>query len=291
MSTDTTTRPDLDDLPAWSRPFHGDGPGAAPFEPYEQPITRDWAYGDGSGRGVRVAIIDSGVDGDHPRVGGVAQYVAVTLDDDAPDGVRFDEREHDDLYGHGTACAAIIRELAPEVELVSVRVLGANLKGSALAFAYGLEWCLEHGVHVANLSLSTTNERYYETFHDLVDRAAFARLMLVSAMANERKRTIPSEFAGVFSVACAPGSDRERVWCNPTSPAEWGTCGVDVDVAWAGGAAIRATGNSFAAPVIAGHLARIVGAHPGITPWQARTTLAALAVNAADRPGPVPFSA
>lgn len=286
MSTGAT----LSDLPAWAAAFHGEGPGAAPYEPYEQPITREWAYGDASGRGVRVAIIDSGVDGDHPRVGGVAEYVAVTLDPDEPDGVRFEASEHADLYGHGTACAGIIRDLAPEVELISVRVLGTNLKGSALAFAHGLAWCLDNGVQVANLSLSTTNERYFETFHDLVDQASFARLLLVSAMANERKRTIPSEFAGVFSVACGPGSDRERMWCNPASPAEWGACGVDVDIAWSGGTTIRATGNSFAAPVIAGHLARIVGAHPGITPWQARTTLAALAVNAADRPGPVPFS-
>ena len=37
--------------------------------------------------------------------------------------MRFTPGPHDDLYGHGTACAAIIRELAPEVELVSVRVL------------------------------------------------------------------------------------------------------------------------------------------------------------------------
>jgi hypothetical protein len=42
---------------------------------------------------------------------------------------------------------------------------------------------------------------------------------------------------------------------------------------------MTATGNSFAAPVIAGHLARILGAHPGITPWQARTILAMLAEN------------
>ena len=167
----------------------------------------------------------------------------------------------------------------PEIELISIRVLGTNLKGSAFAFAHALDWCLDHGVHVANLSLSTANEDYYETFHDLVDRATYARMMLVSAMNNERKVTIPSEFAGVFSVACAPGTDREKFWCNPSAPAEWGAAGIDVPVPWVGGESVVATGNSFAAPVIAGHLARMVGAHPGITPWQARTVLAALAEN------------
>jgi len=131
--------------------------------------------------------------------------------------------------------------------------------------------------------LSTANEDYLETFWDLIDQAAYRRVMVVSAMNNERKRTIPSEFAGVFSVACTPGGDREHFSCNPNGPADWGAPGIDVEVPWTGGGTMTATGNSFAAPVIAGHLARIVGAHPGITPWQARTVLAAIADNAPRR--------
>lgn len=269
-----------DDLPAWSEAFHGDGPGPAPALRLDHPITPEWAYGDGSGRGVRVAVLDSGIDAEHPLVGSVAEHVAVTIDADAPGGVSIELGPHDDLYGHGTACAAIIRALAPEVELISVRVLGLTLKGSSTAFAAGLEWCIDHAVSIASLSLSTSNPNQAERFHQLVDRAAFRRMLLVSAMNNERKLTIPSEYAGVFSVACGPGTDRERFWCNPSGPAEWGACGLDVEVAWKGGTTTRASGNSFAAPVIAGHLARILGAHPGIAPWQARTVLAALAANA-----------
>jgi subtilisin len=269
-----------DDLPAWSAVFHGEGPGAAPSLGLECPISASWAYGDRSGRGVRVAILDSGIDGSHPLVGGVAEYVAVALDDDAADGVRFESGEHEDLYGHGTACAAVIRGLAPDVELVSVRVLGDNLKGTANVFANGLRWCLDHDVTIASLSLSTTNARHAETFYDLVDAAAFRGMSIVSAMSNDFKRTIPSEFAGVFSVACAPGTDRERFWFNPAGPAEWGAPGIDVEVAWNGHGTIVGTGNSFAAPVITGHLARIMSAHPGLASWQARTVLAALAVNA-----------
>lgn len=270
-------------VPAWSEPFVGERVGVAPHLELSRAISRRWAFGDRTGKGVRVAVIDSGVDGDHPQVGGVDGGVVIEVDADADDGVRITEGPHEDLYGHGTACAGIIRSLAPQVELISVRVLGTNLKGSAFAFSRGLEWCIDNGVHVANLSLSTANEDYYETFHDLVDSAAFARIALVSAMNNERRTTIPSEFAGVFSVACAPGTDRERFWCNPGAPAEWGAAGIDVEVPWSGGDIVTATGNSFAAPVIAGHLARLVGAHPGITPWQARTVMAQLAEN---RPRP-----
>ncbi len=55
---------------------------------------------------------------------------------------------------------------------------------------------------------------------------------------------------------------------------------IDVEVAWSGGGTITASGNSFAAPVVTGHLARVLGAHPDLTPWQARTILAAVAHNA-----------
>jgi len=54
----------------------------------------------------------------------------------------------------------------------------------------------------------------------------------------------------------------------------------DLEVGWLGGRTIRATGNSFAAPHIAGLIARILGKHPGLTPFQMKTVLMALADNA-----------
>ena len=271
-----------DIVPAWSEEFFDDGPGPALSLSFPGRLTRSWAYGDGTGRGVRVAVIDSGIEGDHPLVGKVQQAIAVEDSDD--DKVQFVEGPHDDLYGHGTACAGLIRAMAPDVELVSVRVLGPDLKGSAYTFANGLEWCIENGVNVVNLSLSTANEDYAETFYELIDRASQRNVIVVSAMNNERKRSIPSEFAGVFSVACCEGSDRERFLRNPRAPAEWGAVGIDVEVPWSRGSTIVATGNSFAAAAMAGLVARVVGAHPGITPWQAKTVLAALAANAEASP-------
>jgi len=269
-----------DIVPAWAEEFFDDGPGPALSLAFPGRLTRSWAYGDGSGRGVRVAVIDSGIEDGHPLVGKVQQAIAVEDSDDADDEVQFIDAPHGDLYGHGTACAGLIRSMAPEVELVSVRVLGPDLKGSAYMFANGLEWCFDNDVHVVNLSLSTANEDYAETFYELIDQATQRNVMVVSAMNNERKRSIPSEFAGVFSVACCEGSDRERFLRNPRAPAEWGAVGVDVEVPWSGGSTIVATGNSFAAAVMTGHVARVVGAHPGINSWQAKTVLAALAANA-----------
>jgi subtilisin family serine protease len=268
-----------DFVPAWAHPFF-EGVGEAPHLSLPARPSREWAYGDGRGRGVRVAVVDTGIESGHPLVGDVAEFVAVRREPDHPDGVEFVGGPHSDVYGHGTACAGIIRRVAPDVELVSVQVLNANMRANTLAFAHALDWCIERRVHVVNLSLSTSNDDYAETFWDLVDQAVQARVLLVCAMNNEPRRTIPSEFSGVFSVACSPGDDPEVVWCNPEGPADWGAAGIDVDVAWNGGGTIVASGNSFAAPVVAGHLARIVGTHPGITPWQARTVLATMAANA-----------
>ncbi|MEY2423270.1 MAG: hypothetical protein QOI95_3337 [Acidimicrobiaceae bacterium] len=264
-------------VPAWADAFLPERIASGPAAML--PIDRAWAYGDGSGAGVRVAVVDSGIDADHPAIGEVVGGAVVEPDSDARDGVRLVETAHDDLYGHGTACAAIIRELAPDVELYSVRVLGARLTGRAYVFARGLEWCIDNGMQVINLSLSTTNDDWYAGFHELCDLAAYAGIVVVAALNNERKPSYPAEFSSVLSVAAMRGDDRELFACNAHPPAEWGAPGIDVEVAWSEGKTIRSVGNSFAAPVIAGHAARIVGAHPGITPWQVRTILASLAMN------------
>ena len=101
--------------PAWSDGFD---PGRLPPVPtldLSTPITPEWAWGGSTGAGVRVAVIDSGVDAAHPAVGGVVGGVVIEPDDDEPDGVRYVEGDHTDLYGHGTACAGVIRAIAPDV--------------------------------------------------------------------------------------------------------------------------------------------------------------------------------
>src|SRR5438105_3285767 len=93
------------------------------IEPIEA-ITPDWAWGGSTGKGVKVCIIDTGIDASHPAVGEVAGYVSI---DEGPDGLVYDTATHEDVYGHGTACAGVIRAVAPDCELYSVRVLGPAL--------------------------------------------------------------------------------------------------------------------------------------------------------------------
>jgi subtilisin family serine protease len=265
--------------PAWSWQFDEETLArVAPLVP--QAITREWAWGDATGAGVKVAVIDSGIDADHPAVGRVQGAVAFEFDPDAEDEVAMVEGPHEDLFGHGTACAGIIRSLAPEAELYSVRVLGGNLKGRSVTFAAGLRWAIDAGMHVVNLSLSTGKRDSFSMFHELADLAYFKHVMLVSAINNVPGPSYPSEYSSVFSVAAHAGTDPFGFDYNPSPPVEFGAPGIDLEVAWKGGGTVKSTGNSFAAPHIAGLVARILSKHPGLTPFQMKTVLHALAGNA-----------
>jgi subtilisin len=262
-------------LPAWSEPFAGDHRSAlrrlAPFDP----IDRAWAFGAGDGEGVVIAIVDSGVEGAHPAVGGrLVESVRVELDGDDATVVPD---EPVDAVGHGTACAGIVLGLAPKATVVSVRVLGSDNRGKGLAFATGLQWSIARGASIVNLSLSSRSESLYGTFHDLVDRAYFANVLLVCAANNVAVASYPSLFASVVSVAAHDVRDPAVWYYNPRPPVEFGAYGLDVDVAWKDGGRIVATGNSFAAPHIAGYAARIRAAHPTATPFEIKTILAATA--------------
>ncbi len=263
-------------LPAWSEPF---------LDPRRQlrrslrvrGVTREWAWGGSTGAGVRVGIIDSGLENDHPQLHGrVVENVAVEMTDDGPRVVPDEPR---DLFGHGTACGAIILSLAPGVEIVSIRVLGADLRGKGTAFAAGLEWGIEQRLQVCNLSLSSKSESLYPVFHDLADRAYFQSTALVSAANNVPAPSYPSLFSSVFSVAAHAEADPWRVYYNPVPPVEFGAWGVDVPIAWKDGGSTVATGNSFAAPHVAGLVALILSKHPGLTPFEVKAILASVADN------------
>jgi subtilisin family serine protease len=270
------------DLPAWSEPFTADRRDAlAHLVPFAS-IDREWAWGGADGTGVTVAIIDSGVEKDHPAVGGMLRRsMAVDLSGEYAEVVE--DSEAIDVVGHGTACAGIIHSLAPGAEFVSVRVLGPDNRGKGAAFAAGLEWAIEHGAGVVNLSLSSKSEAMFPVFHELADQAYFHNVLLVSAANNVPGPSYPSLFASVVSVASHDQADPWTYYYNPSPPVEFGGYGLDVDVAWKDGSRIIATGNSFAAPHVAGLATLIKSKHPQVTPFELKAILAATS-NGALRP-------
>jgi subtilisin family serine protease len=228
-----------------------------------------------------VAVIDSGIDADHPAVGGRVEYAAIVEEDGE---ITVDTQPHGDDFGHGTACAGIIRAQAPDCLLTSVKVLGPNMTGRGAVFAAGLRWAIENGMQVCNLSLGTTKRDFYAVLHELVDEAYFANIMLVTAAHNQPLLSFPSTYSSVISVASHDVRDGEVYYCNPKPPVEFGALGIDVRVAWRDGEWIIATGNSFATPHIAGLVTRMLGKHPGLNVVHVKAILRALADNVVEKP-------
>jgi subtilisin family serine protease len=262
-------------LPAWSLPADA-AEGIALPHGWPERVTRDWAWGGATGTGVRVCILDSGVQADHPRVGSVQEAVAVRIEGDA---TVVEPDTEGDVAGHGTACAGIVRSFAPECELVSVRVLGVGYTGSGPALLEGLRWAVEQGFDVINMSLSTTKQKFTSMLHELADDAYFRRTMLVASAHNMPVESYPWRFASVISVGSHDQHDPYAFFYNPAPPVEFFGRGVNVEVPWMGGATFTCTGNSFATPHISGLAALVLSKHPELTPFQLKNVLYLTATN------------
>lgn len=267
--------------PAWSQQFTPDAIQELLAQGPFATITPVWAWGDSTGQGIRVAVVDSGVEHDHPALeGAVRGGVIVEYDSKAKNNFRIrSDDQPADVSGHGTACAGIIHSIAPDAEIYSVRVLGRNMGGRAIQFAAGLDWAIENDMQIVNLSLSTSLEEFFGLFHDLADQAYFKNMNLICAVNNIPEPSYPSLFSSVISVAAHEGKDPFTYYYNTKPPVEFGAPGIDIEVAWNKGQYLICTGNSFAAPHIAGITALIRAKHPDLTPFQVKTVLLACAAN------------
>jgi subtilisin len=269
-------------VPAWGSPV-----ARLPDEPFETSQlglttgekTDEWAWGGADGAGVRVCLLDSGVDASHPRVRNLDQAMEVAT---GPGGdIEVVQTEPTDKAGHGTACAGVIRSVAPAASLSSVRVLTNGKYGAGKALLAGLRWAIENDFDVINLSLSTAKPQFIDELRELSDQAYFRRCVLVAAAHNLPVQSYPWPFASVISVASHDGPDPMTYYYNPSPPVDFYARGVRVPVAWPGGAEIRSTGNSFAAPHISGICALILSKHPMLTPFQLKSVLYSAARNVA----------
>jgi subtilisin family serine protease len=284
--TDTSNQQEL--RPAWSRESL-----VLRLEKVEtiEELSREWAWGDATGEGVRVAVVDSGIDHTHPALEGcveVDEGVVVLPDEEGtPQIVQSVEP---DAFGHGTACTGIIHSIAPKARVTSVKVLGASLTSTSDIFVAGLRWAVEQGFDVINLSLGSRKREWALAFHEVCDEAYFKGAFLVTAANNINRVTYPSLFASVASVASHTGDDSWRFHYNPEPPTEFLARGINVPVPWLDHGTLVTTGNSFAAPHISGLAALIKSKHPELQPFQLKTVLWATANNvqeAQQRGGPV----
>ena len=145
-----------------------------------------------TGRGVRIAVVDSGVHARHPHVGGVEQGIAVrddgTLDEDFVDRL-----------GHGTAVTAAIREKSPDAAIVAVKVFWQALTTDVASLVRGIDESVSRGASVINLSLGTTNAAHRSLLLDAVKRASQRGAVIVAAV-EEGVEWLPGSLNGVIPV-------------------------------------------------------------------------------------------
>lgn len=157
-----------------------------------------------TGRGVSIAVIDSGAHPGHPHLGPLAGGIAFT-----PDG-----SEHDDLtdrLGHGTAVTAAIQEKAPGARVHVARVFHDELATSARTLAKAIDWAGERGCRLANLSLGTPRQSRIEQLQPAVERAARAGTLVIAACSHEGQRQFPGSLPGALGVCLDWDLPRHRV--------------------------------------------------------------------------------
>jgi len=235
-----------------------------------------------TGHGVKVAIVDSGIDATHPDLKGrIAGGVCLRLEADDQLGFIPD---FDDTVGHGTACAGIVAKKAPQSELYAVKILDENLATQERLLAHAIRWCADNGINVVNLSLGTTNEAHIPALQAACDYATQQGVVLVAAQSNERQISYPAALSNVLGVTA--GKKRERfAFAFQEGPIEFVTRGDRQRLCWLQPRYIFMGGTSFAAAHLSGIVALILGELPGLGWQKVKAFLVNYAAQQAAAPG------
>ncbi len=227
-------------------------------------------FADQTGHGVKVAIVDSGLVPDHPKIGPVASGVSLTVE---PDGAIRQSTDHADCSGHGTACAGIIRRKAPATALYSVRIFDESLQADSRLLIAAIEWCIEQGVDIINLSLGTTEVTQSDALFQLCQQAADQDILMVAAEHEEGRESYPAHLPQVIGVGAGSlQGPYDYYYCQETA-IECIARGDLQRLCWLEPPEVVLAGTSFAAPHITGLLALIRQAHPRASLAQVREIL------------------
>jgi hypothetical protein len=155
-----------------------------------------------TGKGIKVAIVDSGIRVDDPRLKG-AKIEGWNIRFGAT-GHALLGADFNDEAGHGTEVAAAVHQIAPEAELLAVKIMDARLRTSADLMAAGLETASRHGVNVINLSLGTPNMGKALLLRDCCALAVEGGSMVLAAAHPKGDRAYPADLPEAIGVASHP---------------------------------------------------------------------------------------
>src|SRR5882672_1827520 len=132
-------------------------------------IQPETIWQDRTGRGVRVAVVDSGIDTEHPDLKGKVKESVEAVTENGK--IDFRPSTSGDQAGHGTACAGTIASVAPDVELYSVKVLGPQASGSGHMFLVVLDYAISQKFPTIIHPLAATKRDSFAALRDRLERA------------------------------------------------------------------------------------------------------------------------
>ncbi|MBL0171084.1 MAG: S8 family serine peptidase [Gemmatimonadaceae bacterium] len=171
-----------------------------------------------TGRGVRIAVVDSGVAPGHPHVGELAAGVSLVLS--VGDTL--------DRIGHGTAVAAAIREKAPDAELVPVKVFDRALVTDARTLAEAIHWAADHACQIVNLSLGTSNAEHTALLEAAIAYATARGTRVVAAFESDAVRWLPGSLTGAIGVVGHADIEREELVAALHAPFDQSPVGASI---------------------------------------------------------------
>lgn len=232
----------------------------------------------GAGQGVKIAVLDSGVESAHPMLAGLqfTDDLAIIEEDGQFKTISGQGR---DIFGHGTAIAGIIHQVVPEARIGSFRVLGEQLRSRTALICEGARQAIERGYHILNCSFGCGRPDHVLHYKEWIDGAYLRGRHVVAASNNHdfTKCEWPGHFPSVITASFTGAGQNEALYHRAGTLVEFAARGQDIEVAWAGGATKKVTGSSFAAPHVTGLLARLLSCAPGVSPLQAKALLQQLA--------------
>ncbi len=266
-------------------------PGTDTIRDHQQPLLRTLeaakAWELTKGRGVTVAVVDSGVDPANPDLAGsvtTGPNQLADIDDDAPALRRHGTAMASIIAGHGHGGGGVIG-IAPEARLLSIRAIAEKgdpgyveyevFDGEDSAIAGAIKYAVAQGVDVINLSLGQYG-RDAET-RKAVATALGRGVVVVASVGNDgdaRKAgrsgfapyAYPASYPGVIGVAATGPDHRRAGFSNRNYSALVAAPGTDIATAWPGGGYRLVSGTSPAAAVVSGVAALIRARHPRLAP-------------------------
>ncbi len=154
-------------------------------------------FREATGKGLKIAVIDSGINANHPHI--VAKTSGIVVAGAHDTGVN-EEMSWNDALGHGTAVAAAIQEKAPGAEYYAVKLFDTSLRASSSQLVAAIKWAIDNGMDLINLSLGTQNLAYRPQLELLIEKGRAAGIVMICARHEGRHSVLPGMLDGVLSV-------------------------------------------------------------------------------------------